>query len=164
MRCILPMWERLRRFKNLPAPGRALFLRAAVLLPWVAVRLKLQGFQATNQSLQKAFDALQKPFREMGVPDLAAERAALTARMVRAAARHGVRDPSCLEESLVLAYLLRRQGIEAQLRIGVKKNIPKFEAHAWVECGGVALNETESLHDHYAPFEAEFTSLPPARS
>jgi len=157
LRCIPQMLERLRRFKNLPAPGRTLFLRAAVLLPWVAVRLRLHGFQATNHSLQKTFGVSQKPLRE-------AERAALTAQMVRAAARHGMRDPSCLEESLVLAYLLRRQGIEAQLRIGVKKNIPKFEAHAWVECGGVALNETESLHDHYAPFEAEFTSLPPARS
>ena len=164
MRYIPQMLERLRRFKNLPAPGRTLFLRAAVLLPWVAVRLKLHGFQATNHSLQKTFGASQKPLREAGVLDSEAERAVLTARMVRAAARHGMREPSCLEESLVLAYLLRRQGIEAQLRIGVKKNIPKFEAHAWVECGGVALNETESLHDHYAPFEAEFTSLPPARS
>lgn len=84
--------------------------------------------------------------------------------MVRAAARHGLGNPSCLEESLVLAYLLRGQGIEAQLRIGVKKNTPKFEAHAWVECAGAALNEAESLHDHYAPFEAEFTSMPPAQS
>jgi len=139
-------------------------LRATVLLPWVALRLKLQGFQATNQSLQRKFSVLQKPLWEIGVPELEAERVALTARMVRAAARHGLGNPSCLEESLVLAYLLRRQGIEAQLRIGVKKNIPKFEAHAWVECAGVALNEAESLHDHYAPFEAEFTSMPPAQS
>jgi len=84
--------------------------------------------------------------------------------MVRAAARNGLGNPSCLEESLVLAHLLRRQGIEAQLRIGVKKDAPKFEAHAWVECAGTALNETEALHDHYAPFEAEFTSIPPAQS
>jgi Transglutaminase-like superfamily len=46
----------------------------------------------------------------------------------------------------------------------VRKNVTKFEAHAWVECGGVALNESESLHDHYAPFEAEFSSMPPAQS
>jgi hypothetical protein len=136
-----------------------LFLRAAVLLPWVSVRLRLHGFQATNQSLQNAF-------RGIGGSELGptAEQAALTARMVRAAARHGLGNPSCLEESLVLVYLLRRQGIDSQLRIGVKKNIPKFEAHAWVECGGVALNEVASLHDHYAPFEAEFTGIPPAQS
>jgi hypothetical protein len=130
-----------------------------MLLPWVAVRLKLQGFQATKNSLKG-------PARNISANNLdgMAERAALTARMVRAAARHGIGSPSCLEESLVLLHLLWTQRIEAQLRIGVRKNVTKFEAHAWVECGGVALNESESLHDHYAPFEAEFSSMPPAQS
>jgi hypothetical protein len=153
------MWERLQRFSNLPPPARALFLRAAVLLPWVALRLRLQGFQATNQSLQNASRQMDR-----SKSGRAGERAALTVRMVRAAARHSLGSPSCLEESLVLVYLLRRQGIDSQLRIGVKKNIPKFEAHAWVESGGVALNEVAALHDHYAPFEAEFTADPPAQS
>ncbi len=153
------MWERLRRFNNLPAPARRIFLRAAVLLPWVALRLRLQGFQATKNSLQSS--AKNVSTNNLGEN---LERAALTARMVRAAARHGIGNPSCLEESLVLLHLLSVQGIAAQLRIGVKKNTPKFEAHAWVECGGVALNESESLHDHYAPFEAEFSSMPPAQS
>jgi len=129
-----------------------------MLLPWVAVRLKLQGFQATKNSLKS-------PARNISAHKLdgMSERAALTARMVRAAARHGIGSPSCLEESLVLLHLLGMQGIEALLRIGVRKNVAKFEAHAWVECGGVALNESESLHDHFAPFEAEFSSMPPAR-
>ncbi len=153
------MWERLRQFRKLPATARRIFLRAAALLPWVALRLKLQGFQATKNSLQSP------PRNASGTSSSEnAECAALTARMVRAAARHGIGNPSCLEESLVLLHLLSKQGIAAQLRIGVKKNIPKFEAHAWVECGGVALNESESLHDHYAPFEAELSASPPAQS
>jgi hypothetical protein len=155
------MWERLRQFRHLPAPARALFLRAAALLPWVALRLKMQGFQATKDSLQ---DLTGKSSPTLLDPNETAKRTALTARMVRAAARHGVGNPSCLEESLVLVHLLRKQGIASQLRIGVKKNIPKFEAHAWVECEGAALNESEALHDHYAPFEAEFSSNPPGQS
>jgi hypothetical protein len=154
------MWERLRRFKNLPTPARTLFLRAAALLPWVALQLKMQGFQATKKSLQD----LTRELPTSPDANQSAERTALTARMVRAAARHGVGKPSCLEESLVLMHLLRRQGIASQLRIGVKKNVAKFEAHAWVECDGVALNESEALHDHYASFEAEFSSTPPAQS
>ena len=153
------MWERLRRFKSLPAPARGLFVRAAVLLPWVALRLKLQGFRATNNSLQNSDEKFTAPDDGQG-----AERVRLTAWMVRAAARHGMGSPSCLEESLVLVHLLRKQGIESQLRIGVKKNIAKFEAHAWVECGGIALNESDALHDHYARFEAEFSTNPPAQS
>lgn len=147
------MWERLRRFKNLPTPARGLFLRAAVLLPWVALRLKMQGFQATKNSLLGLTEELPTSLDANEI----AERTRLTARMVRAAARHGVGKPSCLEESLVLMHLLRTQGIASQMRIGVKKNVTKFEAHAWVECDGVALNESEALHDHYASFEAEFS-------
>jgi len=138
-----------------------LFLRAAALLPWMALRLRLQGFQAAKNLLQKPLENPAIPYFDSAKDS---ERSALTARMVRAAARHGIGNPSCLEESLVLVHLLRKQGIASQLRIGVKKNIPKFEAHAWVECGGVALNESEALHDHYAPFEAEFSSIPPAQS
>jgi len=154
------MWERLRRFRKLAAPARGIFFRAGMLLPWVAWKLKRRGFEATRKSL------LQSPSKESNSLNEieSAERAALTARMVRAAARHGVGNPSCLEESLVLLHLLARQGIAARLRIGVKKNVAKFEAHAWVECGGVALNESEALHDHYAVFEAEFSAPPRAES
>lgn len=154
------MWERLRRFSQLPAAAQGQFLRAAVLLPWVALRLKRQGFQATRDALLKG--SLPENFQDNS--NDSEDRARWTARMVRAAARHSFGDPSCLEESLVLVHLLRRQGIETQLRIGVKRNHPKFEAHAWVEFRGAALNESEALHDYYAPFEAEFSSLPPEKS
>ena len=154
------MWERLRRFRELPAPARSIFLRAAALLPWAAWKLKRQGFEAARKSLLESPSKRSNSLSEIE----AAQRAALTARMVRAAARHGMGNPSCLEESLVLLHLLGKQGIAAQLRIGVKKNAAKFEAHAWVECDGAALNEVEALHDHYAPFEAEFSEPPRARS
>ena len=81
--------------------------------------------------------------------------------MVRAAARHGFGHPTCLEESLALWFFLRRQGIEAELRVGVRKEGEKFEAHAWVEREGVALNEPEALHEHYAAFDAALSSIPP---
>jgi len=76
--------------------------------------------------------------------------------MVRAAARHGFVRASCLEESLILWHLLRKQGYAAKLRIGVRKAAGKFEAHAWVEHQGTALNQAEQMHRHYAAFESEF--------
>ena len=80
----------------------------------------------------------------------AQERAALTARMVRAVWRSGIGHPNCLNASLALWWLLARQGIASDLRVGVRKDGEKFEAHAWVECGGAALNEPETRHQHYA--------------
>lgn len=45
----------------------------------------------------------------------------------------------CLEQSFTLWLLLRRRGIEAQLRLGVQPY--PFGAHAWVEHGGTPVNE-----------------------
>ena len=150
------MWEKLRRFNSLERGAQKLFLRATVLLPVVALSLRWRGFRATQATLQK--------FLLNGIPELNAglvpKHMALTAHMVNAADRHGMVHPSCLAKSLALWWLLGRQGIPSQLRIGIRKENNKFEAHAWVERDGSALNEPEEHHHHYAAFDAAFSSLP----
>ena len=84
----------------------------------------------------------------------------MTAHMVSAADRSSLIHPSCLAKSLTLWWLLVRQGITADLRIGIRKENEKMMAHAWVERNGMALNEPEEYHRHYAAFDAEFSSLP----
>lgn len=150
------MWERLRRFSALERPARGLFLRAAALLPLISFSLRLRGFRNTQVLLQKF---LSTPDKASNISTPA--RMDLTVRLVRAAVRHSVGHPTCLEESLALWWLLGRQGIAAELRIGVRKQGEKFEAHAWVEREGTALNEPESLHEHYAAFDAALSSMPP---
>lgn len=150
------MWERLQRFSVLERPARGLFLRAMALLPLVSLSLRWRGFRATQATLQRFLSTAN------GEQDsaLASQRAALSAHMVNAADRHGLVHPSCLAKSLTLWWLLGRQGIPAQLRIGIRKEQEKFEAHAWVERDGAAVNEPEEHHHHYAAFDAAFSSLP----
>jgi len=134
-----------------------MFWRALALLPAIATSLRLRGYQKTFRSLrQRAEGWCAQPVDE----PRNAGRVETTCRMVRAAARYGTGKANCLVESLTLWYLLRRQGIAASLRIGVRKEREKFEAHAWVEYGGVPLNQMEGQHAHYAAFEhdlPEFT-------
>jgi len=149
------MWEKLRRFSALKGQARMLFLRAAVALPVISRSLRWRGFQATRESLSGWIPTTTNP----SPPENA--RIETTVRMVRAAVRHGFGRPSCLEESLTLWWLLARQGISSDLRIGVRKQPEAFEAHAWVERDGVALNEPEARHVHYAAFESEFPVTSP---
>ena len=151
------MWERLRRFSALERPARGLFLRAVVLLPLVVLSLRWRGFRETQAALQRF---LPKANPE---PDaaLASKITELTAHMVNAADRHGLVHASCLAKSLTLWWLLGRQGIPSQLRIGTRKEKEKFEAHAWVERDGTALNEPDEPHHHYAAFDASLSELPP---
>ena len=150
------MWKQIWRFSALERSARGLFLRASFWLPLISISLQWRGFCKTKASLQQ-FLSVSNGSQN---PDAQAY-AALTAQMVRAAARHGIGDPSCLEVSLALWWLLARQGIASDLRVGVRKDGEKLEAHAWVECGGVALNEPESPHQHFAAFGAALASLPP---
>ena len=150
------MWEKLLRFSALDRTARGLFLRALVMLPLVALRLKLRGFQDTRAALQKSPPHAIPELR----PDVVETRARLTAYMVDAADRHGWIHPSCLAKSLTLRWLLERQGIASRLCIGIRKQNGTLQAHSWVERNGVALNESDQPHQHYAAFDGAFPALP----
>ena len=150
------MWERLQRFRALDSASRGIFLRGVALLPVISLSLRLRGFRATQAVLQRLLPPLNGP-----ADGRAAAEVAQTARMIRAAAHHGIGRTTCLQESLALWWLLGRQGIASSVRIGAHKAAGQFQAHAWVECDGAALNEDDGLHRHYSAFDAAFPVRPP---
>jgi hypothetical protein len=126
------------------------------MLPLVSLSLRLRGFQPTRTILKRK---LSHSLAEQD-SDSVNRQAVLTARMVHAADRHGMVHPSCLAKSLTLWWLLGRQGITSRLRIGIRKENGKLQAHAWVEREGSALDDPEDLHRHYAAFDREPARLP----
>jgi len=150
------MLKSLCRFSALQRTAQALFLRALLMLPLVGLSLKLRGFEATRATLRKTLS----PTMSRMDPDPLNKQITLTAHMVNAADRHGLLHPSCLVKSLTLWWLLGRQGISSQLRVGIRKDGGNLKAHAWVEREGIALNEPEERHHHYAAFDAVLASLP----
>ena len=147
------MWARLRRFSALPGPAKALVLRVVVLLPLLTISLRMRGFGATQRFLRKFL----APSGHRSPVTAADSRVALTSRMVLAAARNSLVPSTCLERSIAIWWLLARQGIATQLRIGVRKDQGKLAAHAWVEYQGNAIGEPEGLHLHYAAFAEEMS-------
>jgi Transglutaminase-like superfamily len=132
-----------------------MFFRVAVLLPAISLSLKMRGFRATQQALQN-FSISREKEEGSGQCVTDGERVKFAVRMVNAASRHGLGRWTCLERSLALWWLLRQEGIASSVRIGARKSDGKFEAHAWVEQEGVALNEPQQGHRHYATFDAAF--------
>jgi len=76
------------------------------------------------------------------------------AQMVAVACRrHPVRS-GCLPRTIVLWSLLRRRGIDADVRIGVRcGNEDEFHAHAWLEWNGEVLNDAAEVSNQYLPFK-----------
>ena len=147
-----PLSEKWRRFRNRPPEDRRLILRAAVILPLTELGLRVFGFQRWKELIEKFALAPQ------GSPSLPAEEqrqaAERSARAVRSVQLHGPSTPNCLERSITLWWLLRREGIDGELHIGARKDGAKFEAHAWVEWRGEVLNDGSDVHRHYARFDA----------
>lgn len=56
---------------------------------------------------------------------------------------------NCLSRSLALAGALARQSFDARVIIGVKFN--PFSAHAWVQAGTIALNDSIERIRHFHP-------------
>lgn len=63
----------------------------------------------------------------------------------------------CLTSSIAAQYLLARAGCLADMRFGVRKDGDNLDAHAWLECEGVPLFESD-VH------LKDFTPLAPAIS
>lgn len=150
-------WKSLRRkihsVSRIPFRDLVFVLYAAVGLSVFSIMLKVFGFNRCSGWIS-------------GVPCSTVPSVANSAvcgqvrratRLTAVAARNHISRPNCLRSSLFLAYILRRQGIPVELRIGVRlKNEPidnaALEAHAWVEWAGNVVNDRPDVAETYLPF------------
>ena len=128
-----------------PAQQRTL-VAAWLWLPlfWLGLRfLGLPRFQAMLQ--RRPLAAGQA--RALALPDLQGLGDA-----VNIAARHTPFPATCLTRSLLLGWLLRRRGVASDLRIGVRLTNGVLDAHAWVECAGLPVNDQPDIAAQFASF------------
>ena len=137
-----------RRWSGLSARERAIFLRALILPLLVTISLKAVGFRRTQAWLTpKTAGAFAAPVERTRADVWG------TADLVRAARKWHIVRSTCLSYSLVLWRLLRRQGIDSDVRIGVRRGMSgEVEAHAWIEWNGEVLNDCADVATHYVPF------------
>ncbi len=127
------------RTRAMPSVGTC-----ALALVLVKLSLKVAGFGRTYAALTRLVGRRGSEAVTPAVLAEAVRRVALVAAFYPGRAL-------CLEQSLTLWYLLRRRGIDADLRLGVQPY--PFGAHAWVEHRGEPVNESPE-------FVRTFTILP----
>jgi hypothetical protein len=155
---LLGAWRRIVRFGALPARDRGLFLLAAGALPLTALGLHLCGLRRCHRGLERLAG---RPARARVRAEAGSVEIRRTVRLHGLAVRHGPFTGNCLSRSLVLWWLLRRQGIQGDLRIGTRLADGRLEGHAWVEYRGHPLGEPGSVRERYAVFRGAIP--PPAK-
>jgi hypothetical protein len=143
-----------RKFQALSRTEQRLVIQALLILPVIVLGLRLFGLRCI-QTLLTALAPLDAATPEAAPAELI-HQAQTIAKCVKVAATHGPYRATCLPQALVVWWLLRRREIPSILRIGVRKDSGRFEAHAWVEQGGMALNDLDDVHQRFAPFDWTF--------
>lgn len=139
----------LRKLQKLSRQECWWLVQAIFLLPITALALGWLGVNRWQRILVWIASAFRASLDDGGL----AQAKRMTA-MVDLAARRGVFKANCLQRSLTLWWILKRLGLQSDLKIGVRLRQQQCEAHAWVEYLGCVLNDSEDVSERFAPFAA----------
>jgi len=146
-----------RAFWRLDGPDRGTAMEAAGGLLFTWIGLRLLNFRRWKRVMEW-FTPREGAWDSAATPEFQAH-ARRIARLEAGAARRIFLRTNCLEQSLVMWWLLKRQGIPGELRIGGRKENGRFEAHAWVEFAGAPLDVSGETHLHFAPFDGSLETV-----
>lgn len=124
----------------------AVAVECFALLAWVRVALRVAP--------RKVLRGVLTPRQDGEVVDAAA----VVRIFNRVAARHPL-SHHCMHRSLALQRVLARRGIAAALRIGLGRKPNLFPGHAWLEIGGVVVNDDPEHVARYTPLAITETAL-----
>ncbi|HMI53307.1 MAG TPA: lasso peptide biosynthesis B2 protein [Candidatus Saccharimonadales bacterium] len=136
----------LRAFLKLNGKERVIVLASAAALLCTWTGLRIFGFSGWKNTM------LRLSRENSGGVRMSLDKTKALASLTTATARRFFFSTSCLEQSLVIWFLLRRRGAPAVLRFGGRKEGGRFEAHAWVESEGVVLNDDGAVRQNFVPF------------
>ncbi len=119
-------------------------LRLALALPLVAGMLRVAGYVRSRRWLETFSNT--NNVRDPSEAEL--QQAQRVAQLAGLIGRHGAVTATCLRQSLLVYWWLRRDGFAPELKIGVRKQDQLFDAHSWVELMGQPL--AQPTLDHVA--------------
>ncbi len=127
-----------------------LLIATPAALPLIAAGLQRYG-------LARVQSALGRDRRHAAAADVARQcaEAGRLAWIVKVGAMYGLWPANCLQRSVLLWWYLRQRGIDGQVCIGVRRDraTNELDFHAWVEHGGMVLNDRSDVRDQYATFD-----------
>lgn len=128
-------------FFALPWRERRLLATAMAYLPLTALALKVMPFGKLRAIVDRQPKAPIHHDRQ---------RADRIAHMVAAAAEYGPYRATCVPQSLVLQWLLRRRGMRGEVRYGARRIDGTMTTHCWVELDGEPLIDSADVRNHFA--------------
>ena len=149
------------RFRGLSGRERLIVVHALIAIVAIRAGLRVLGFRrwhavvswmTASRERSRFRSALHAADSFPGAEAGASVRPSELSRLTNSTADSLFFHVTCLERSLALWWVLRWRGLNAELRLGARKNAARFEAHAWVEIDGVCLGDTGDGRDRFVAF------------
>lgn len=121
-------------------------MRIALTVPAVEIGLRTLGFNRVVKFLQRF--ATTKNFSIDHIEEVEKHK-----RLLFLFYEQFPSSGKCLARALTFWVLLKRKGINTDLRFGMKKENEKLAAHAWVEYKGIPLTLDADVRQHYTAFQ-----------
>lgn len=141
--------RKIQTFRKLETGLRRMALEFVVLPLAIRAGFTITGVYRTTRLLS-AWSCRRKDSRIVPDPARVILEALRLQQIVRTSLGLG---GTCLMRSLVLKAVLRRRGVDTELRIGVRKQGTVAEGHAWLEFNGAPVNDAKALTETYVVFE-----------
>ena len=141
------LMSHLNKLRQLSWNDRWLLILSLLLLPFIHAALIVMGYSPLRKLLERLTSSktTDKPVLETDN----IRRAQHIAGIVSIAARRGLYKATCLRRSLLVWWFLRREGIPAHIRFGVRMLNGNLEAHAWLEYNGSILNDSAHVRERF---------------
>jgi Transglutaminase-like superfamily len=137
------MWNTARKLLRLPWALKRFVLRSVLILPMTYAGLGLFGFKRLLGGIEHLAPVGGR------VADFYPEEIRTYVHLFSAVARRCPLPMQCLGRSVALWWLLRLQGIDGKVHIGVRKEHDCLDGHAWVQFGDLVINDMEDVGEHY---------------
>lgn len=141
---------------KLPWPDLQLALCAVVYLSVITLALKWCSLRSVRRWLQAGPATGDR--RGRCDPVTHAEASRYHRAMFRAA--RWLPPATCMDQSVALWSMLKRRGYAVNVRLGVRRNDTRLEAHAWVESAGRVIFDCDP-NSRYQPLATDFLSSIP---
>jgi hypothetical protein len=147
------MWNASHKFFRLPADLKRLVLQSVLILPMTYAGLELFGFKRLLAIIRRFTPVVGQ------VPDRCTDEIRAYTYLFSAVVRRCPLPLKCLGRSVALCWLMRLQGVDAAVHIGVRKDDNQLDAHAWVQFGDFVLNDAKNVGQRYTRVIPRYSGL-----
>ena len=129
---------------QLPVHNWVILTKSWFILLYVRLRMDLTPFRNWKHWLEEHHVEAQRPLTESEKSSIVIHR-----RMVTLASRYHFVNANCLPKSLTLKWMLQKENIHCELRLGLRQGAEQFQGHAWLQRNDIVLNDDHDVALRY---------------